>query len=125
MPLGAPHFWETAAMFLLPFVSCLILLLSATPDMAASIGYVKGIKRKFYVMVAGYWKGTKKQWIIMQASIGALGGLYFLTLPFVQFLVSTDLGMSLIAGWKDSIFPAIYTLMGFQTSLAAILMGRI
>jgi len=27
----------------------------------------------------------------------------------------------LIAGWKDSIFPAIYTLMGFQTSLAAIL----
>ena len=121
VPWGAPHFWETAAMFSLPLMSCLILLLSSTPDMSASIQYVTGAKKKLYIFLAGYWKGSKRQWLVMQAAIGALGGLYFLTLPFVQFLISTDLGMSLIAGWKDSIFPAIYTLMGFQTSLAAIL----
>ena len=121
VPWGAPHFWETMAMLSLPVMSCLILLLSATPDMSASIQFVSGIKKKFYMLVAGYWKGSKRQWLVMQSAIGALGGLYFLTLPFVQFLISTDFGMSLIAGWKDSIFPAIYTLMGFQTSLAAIL----
>jgi Ni/Fe-hydrogenase subunit HybB-like protein len=121
VPWGAPHFWETAAMFALPVVSCLILILSATPDMSAALKNVTGLKKRFYTIIAGRWNGSKKQWLVLQAAIGSLGGIYFLMLPFVQFLIATDLGMSFIAGWKDSIFPAIYTLMGFQTSLAIIL----
>ena len=40
---------------------------------------------------------------------------------FVHFVVVSDYAMSLIAGWKDSILPPLYTIIAFQNTLGLLL----
>ena len=42
-------------------------------------------------------------------------------LIYVHFIISTDYAQSLVPGWKDSIFPVLYSLTGLQASLGLIL----
>ena len=53
--------------------------------------------------------------------MGLLGGFYFLLLIFVHMMISVDFAMSLVPGWKDSIFPAFHALNGIQSGVALIL----
>lgn len=63
----------------------------------------------------------QSQWINQKAGLALLGAFYFMLLVFMQFTISSDYAQSLIPGWKDSIFPVIYTLTGFQSSLGLML----
>lgn len=53
--------------------------------------------------------------------LALLGAFYFMLLIFMHFTISTDYGMSMVPGWKDSIFPVLYSLTGIQSSLGLIL----
>jgi len=105
----------------LAVMGLVILWLSAVPDLAGAKLAATGWRRKLYTMLACRWCGAKRQWHIQKAGLALLGGFYFMTLIFVQFLIATDYGMSLVPGWKDSIFPPLYTVISFQSSLATIL----
>ena len=74
-----------------------------------------------YRRLAGHWYGTKRQWNAQKAGLAMLGAFYFMTLIFVQFIISSDYAQSMIPGWKDSIFPVFYSLTGFQVALGTIL----
>ena len=120
--LSNPSGWLMASMIGLVFCSLSILWLSAMPDMAQSRSMVTGFRASLYARLSGNWYGTKRQWQIQKGGLAILGGLYFMLVVFVQFLIVSDFAMAMIPGWKDSILPPFYTVISFQGGLAAILL---
>ena len=126
-PIGAPHAWDLAGVVGLAVTAMLILWLSATPDMAERLslmrrdGTASGLRGRLYQALAGHWYGTKRQWNAQKAGLAMLGAFYFMTLVFVQFIISSDYAQSMIPGYKDAIFPVFYTLTGFQCALGLCL----
>jgi molybdopterin-containing oxidoreductase family membrane subunit len=121
VPIGAPHWWDILGIAFLAFAALGILWLSAMPDMAQARLTATGLRRRIYGLIAGHWYGSKRQWIVQKAGLGLLGAFYFMFLLYVQFIISTDYSMSLVPGWKDSIFPPLYTVTSFQSALGLIL----
>ena len=120
-PIGAPHAWDLAGVIGLAVTSLAILWLSAVPDMAEARHTATGFRGWLYRRLAGHWYGTKRQWNAQKAGLALLGAFYFMTLIFVQFIISSDYAQSMIPGWKDSIFPVFYSLTGFQVALGTCL----
>ena len=120
-PIGAPHAWDLLGVAFLVITSLTILWVSAMPDIAESRGTATGFRRWVYDRLAGHWYGTKRQWNTQKAGLALLGAFYFMILIFVHFVISSEYAQSLIPGWKDSIFPVIYSVTALQMSLGAIL----
>jgi molybdopterin-containing oxidoreductase family membrane subunit len=120
-PIGAPHAWDLLGVVFLAVTALVILWISAMPDMAEGRVTATGIRRWIYRRLAGHWYGTKRQWNAQKAGLAMLGAFYFMTLVFVQFIISSDYAQSMIPGWKDAIFPVFYTLTGFQVALGSCL----
>ena len=121
VPFGAPYLWDVLCFVGLALCSVAILWLSAAPDMAQARASATGFRRGLYGALAGWWYGSKRQWNHQKAGLALLGAFYFMLLIFVQFIFVTDFAMSMVPGWKDSVLPPMYTVMGFQTSLGLIL----
>ena len=120
-PIGSPHVWDLLGVAFLAITSMAILWVSAMPDMAETRGTATGFRGWLYRRLAGHWYGTKRQWNTQKAGLALLGAFYFMTLIFVHFEISSDYAQSLIPGWKDSIFPVIYSITSLQMGLGAIL----
>jgi molybdopterin-containing oxidoreductase family membrane subunit len=121
VPIGAPHWWDLLGIISLAVASLAILWLSSVPDMAEARLSSTGWRRKVYSLLAGHWYGTKRQWAYQKAHLAIMGALYFMMLIFVHFLIVSDYGMSMIPGWKDSILPPLYSVLGMQSALGLIL----
>ena len=121
VPIGAPHWWDMLGIIGLALAGLVILWVSMTPDLAEARLTATGFRRSVYRLLSGHWHGTKRQWNYQKAWLAMLGAFYFMLLIFMHFTISTDYAMSMIAGWKDSIFPVVYSLTGFQSSLGLIL----
>ena len=113
-PGHSPHLWDTIAMGLLVVLGMGILRLASIPDVA-TVGDHTGGKR------STNWRGTVQQWKVLRTGMAVLGGFYFMLLIVVHMLISVDFAMSLVPGWKDSIFPAFHALNGLQSGVALIL----
>jgi len=120
-PIGAPIWWDIFGVLFLAIAGLGILWLSALPDLAEQRFTATGFRRRVYVLLAGRWFGTKRQWNTQKAGLAMLGAFYFMLLIFVQFLIATDFAMSLVPGWKDSILPPLYSITSFQSGLGLIL----
>lgn len=121
VPIGAPGFWNILSLVGLAVTSLAILWLSIMPDLAQSKHNVSGFRRALYGVLSGRWYGTKRQWIHQKVGLSLLGGFYFMLVVFVHFVIVSDYAMSLIAGWKDSILPPLYTIIAFQNTLGLLL----
>ena len=120
-PIGSPFWWDLFGIIFLAVNAVALLWVSALPDMAEARQKATGARRAIYGMLAGCWHGTKRQWVIQKGILALLGAWYFMLLIFIHFTISSDYAQSLIPGWKDSIFPVIYSLNGFQAALGLIL----
>ncbi len=121
VPIGAPYAWDLLAVIFLAVTSLVILWLSIVPDMAEHRLTATGLRRRVYSLLSGHWYGSKRQWMTQKAGLAMLGAFYFMLLVYAHFIITTDYAMSLVPGWKDSIFPPLYSLTSFQGSLGLIL----
>ncbi|MBI2935266.1 MAG: hypothetical protein HYY31_00415 [Chloroflexi bacterium] len=120
-PPGAPHAWLLLAVLFLTICGLALLWTGAIPDLAAAKDRATGWRKTLSSILAMRWQGTVRQWRIMRVALGVLGGLYFMFLVYVHALISSDLAMSLVPGWKDSVFPAFHALSGLQSAMATTL----
>ena len=51
------------------------------------------------------WTGTTRQWKTLRAANLTLGAFYLMGYAFVHMLLTTDLGQSLLPGWRSAYFP--------------------
>ncbi len=69
----------------------------------------------------GGWGGTPHQWKVMRQGITYLGAFYLMFLVLMHFLVSVELAITLVPGWRDPIFPAFHAITGLQAGLATLI----
>ena len=120
-PGHSPHLWDTISLGLLVVCGLALLYFASIPDMAAARDRATGGRQARYRLMSFNWRGNPHQWRVLQTGMGLLGGFYFLLLIFVHMMISVDFAMSLVPGWKDSIFPAFHALNGLQSGVALIL----
>ena len=121
VPIGAPIWWDLMAMVGLVFCGLAILWVSARPDMAALAERGNGLRASIWGKLSMGWLGTERDWKVQGVSLALLGAFYFMLLVFVHFLVSIDFALSLVPGWKDSIFAPHHALTGFQAAAGTLL----
>ncbi len=121
VPIGAPIWWDLMAMVGLVFCGLAILWVSARPDMAALAERGNGLRASIWGKLSMGWLGTERDWKVQGVSLALLGAFYFMLLVFVHFLVSIDFALSLVPGWKDSIFAPHHALTGFQAAVGTLL----
>lgn len=119
----APHIYDTIAILLLVTTGLALLYVSARPDFATLRDNTTGGRQRLYARLALGWQGTKQEWHRQRAFLGVLGAFYFMFLIFTHLLISTDFAMSLVPGWKDSIYPAYHALTGLQSAIAITIVG--
>ena len=120
-PIGAPLWWDTSAVIGLALCGLAILWVSARPDMVALAARGTGWRARFLSWLSMDWRGTEQEWRLQQASLAVLGAFYFMLLVFVHTLISLDFALSLVPGWKDSIFAPHHALTGLQAASGTIL----
>ena len=121
VPIGAPLWWDVFAVVFLVFCGLAILWVSARPDMAAIAQRGAGWRASLMSRLAMGWRGTERDWKLQKASLAFLGAFYFMLLVFVHTLISLDFALSLVPGWKDSIFAPFHALTGLQAAGGTIL----
>ena len=121
VPIGAPIWWDALAVVALVFCGLAILWVSARPDMAqlATLGH--GWRVRLWSRLAMGWRGTERDWKVQGASLALLGAFYFMMLIFVHTLISLDFALSLVPGWRSSIFAPHHALTGLQAAAATML----
>ena len=120
-PIGAPLVWDALAVIFLAICGLAILWVSARPDMAAVAQRGVGWRARLMGRLAMGWRGSERDWKRQQAFLAMLGAFYFLLLVFVHMLVSLDFALSLVPGWKDSIFAPHHALTGIQAAAGTVL----
>ncbi len=117
---GAPFLTDALALSILLLTGLALLWFSAVPDVAGPPSRVRAmppLRRWLHLN----WAGTQKQWKLLRAANLTLGAFYLMGYVYVHMLLSTDLGQSLLPGWRSGIFPAYNALTGIQAGIATIL----
>ena len=92
---------------------------AAVPDLAGPPSRVHAMpawKRLLFLN----WTGTKRQWVVLRTSMRWISAFYLMMYVFVTLILTTDLGQSLLPGWRSGIFPAYHVITSFQGSIALI-----
>ncbi len=118
-PWGAPHLFDLLALAALPAMGLALLHLESWPDRRRMLD-VTQCRANFSEGSIG-WKGSLKQWQVLSVGVLVLGIFYFMWAIFVHLLVSSDLGQSMVPGWRSAIFPAYHAVSSFQGGIAATL----
>jgi len=114
---GAPFVPEALAMAVFLLTGLALLWVSAVPDVApppSELRLLPAWKRALYLN----WSGTRRQWQALRAAIKVLGAFYLMLYVFVQMILSTDIGQSLLPGWRSGVFPVYCAVSGIQSGLA-------
>ncbi|MEX0763435.1 MAG: NrfD/PsrC family molybdoenzyme membrane anchor subunit [Dehalococcoidia bacterium] len=121
-PDYSPHIWGMIALLGLTLAGLGLLYSSALPDLAAMRDHATGWRQRWGKRLARGFIGTEGQWRTLRLRIGMFGTLYFLLLVFTHFLISTDIGQSMVAGWRDAIFPMYHAMTSIQAGVAGTIL---
>ena len=122
-PDYSPHIWSIVGLVLLLVTGIGLFYSAAIPDFASMRDHSSGWRQRWGKKFARGWVGTDSQWRTLRMRIGMFGTFYFLILVFVNFLITTDFGQSLVPGWRDAIFPMYHSISSFQAGVAAIVIA--
>ena len=122
-PNYSPHFWSTLGLVLLLLTGIALFYSAAIPDFASMRDHSTGWRQRWGKRLARGWVGTNGQWRTLRMRIGMFGTFYFMILVFVNFLITTDFGQSLVPGWRDAIFPIYHTISSMQAGVAGVVIA--
>jgi Ni/Fe-hydrogenase subunit HybB-like protein len=122
-PSYAPHFWNVLILLTLALVGMAMAYVMAIPDFAAIRDHGTGWKQRWGKKLARGFYGRQQQWEWLKMRIGITGALYFAMLLYTNFTFSLDFAVSLVPGWKDSLFPFYHTITTFQAGIAFTIIG--
>ena len=122
-PDYSPHIWSIVGLVLLLITGIGLFYSAAIPDFASMRDHSSGWRQRLGKRFARGWVGTDSQWRTLRMRIGMFGTFYFLILVFVNFLITTDFGQSLVPGWRDAIFPMYHSISSFQAGVAGIVIA--
>ncbi len=117
---GAPFLTDALALGIMLAAGLALLWVGLVPDLAANAGDMERLPG-WQRMLLLNWKGSARNWKTVRVSVKLLGAFYLMAYIFVAIVLTTDLGQSLMPGWRSGIFPAYHAITGIQGGIAAVI----
>jgi Ni/Fe-hydrogenase subunit HybB-like protein len=119
----SPLMWDATAVLTYATASTIYLYLPLIPDFALARDRVGGWRRSIYALLSLGWRGTQREWGILQTAIRIITPLIVMVMISVHSIVGWDFGMSLVPGWHSTIFAPYFVVGAVHSGLGMVLIG--
>jgi Ni/Fe-hydrogenase subunit HybB-like protein len=113
--------WDLLAILTYITTSTLFLYLPLIPDLAAVRDRTGGIKRKLYGVLSLGWRGTQQEWHRLHLGMRVLTIVVIPVAVSVHSIVSWDFGMTIVEGWRSSVFAPYFVIGAIYSGIAALI----
>lgn len=121
---GAPYTWDTLALGFWVVCGLAFFWLVSRPDLHTVKQLARrGWRTSLAGFLAGNWRGSHTQWWMLKKWMLVLGVLYFVSLVLTDTLLSIDVAMSMVPGWRSAIFAPYHILTSLQGGVAATIVA--
>ncbi len=117
----SPLVWDVAAITTYLTGSSLYLLLPLIPDFAILRDRATGLRRRLYSVLSLGWRGTPRQWHALETGMKILAVGIIPVAVSVHTIVSWDFAMTMVPGWKSSIFGPYFVVGAIYSGIAVLL----
>jgi molybdopterin-containing oxidoreductase family membrane subunit len=122
----SPLLWDVVSISAYLICSSVYLYLPLIPDIALMREKFKGTKRgKIYRLLAIGWKGTEKQWKILEKAISAMAILVIPIAVSVHTVVSYVFAMTIQPMWHSTIFGPYFVTGAIFSGIAGLLIAMV
>ena len=120
----SPLMWDLVAITTYLTGSLLYLFLPLLPDAAILRDRSPaGWRRRVYGLLAMGWRGTLRQWQALEAGIKVLAIVIIPVAVSVHTIVSWDFAMTMVPGWKSTIFGPYFVVGAIYSGVAVLLVA--
>lgn len=122
----SPLLWDVISISTYLICSSVYLYLPLIPDIALMRDKFKGTKRgKIYRLLAIGWKGTEKQWKILERAISFMAILVIPIAVSVHTVVSYVFAMTIQPMWHSTIFGPYFVTGAIFSGIAGLLIAMV
>ncbi len=122
--LVSPLLWDVISISIYFTASAIYLYLPLIPDIALMRDKLKGKTRRFfYKILALNWRGTKKQWKILEKAIGMMAVIIIPIAVSVHTVVSYVFAMTIQPMWHSTIFGPYFVTGAIFSGIAALIVA--
>ncbi|NIO47828.1 MAG: polysulfide reductase [Candidatus Aminicenantes bacterium] len=123
---GSPLLWDVVSISTYLFCSSIYLFLPLIPDIAIMREKFNGTARGFvYRILALGWKGTEKQWKVLQKAISFMAVLIIPIAVSVHTVVSYVFAMTIQPMWHSTIFGPYFVTGAIFSGIAALIVAMV
>ncbi|MHB1343571.1 MAG: NrfD/PsrC family molybdoenzyme membrane anchor subunit [Thermoleophilia bacterium] len=113
--------WDLLAILTYITASSLFLFLPLVPDLATARDRTRGLRRKIYGILSLGWRGTQQQWHRLHVAMRVFTIVVIPIAVSVHTIVSWDFGVTLVEGWKSSVFGPYFVIGAIYSGIAALI----
>jgi len=122
--LNSPLLWDVVSIGIYLIASAIYLYLPLIPDIALMRDRLRSkAKRLFYKILALNWKGTEKQWAILEKSISIMAVIVIPVAVSVHTVVSYVFAMTIQPMWHSTIFGPYFVTGAIFSGIAALIIA--
>ncbi len=122
--LNSPLLWDVLSISLYLTASAIYLYLPLIPDIALMRDKLKSkTKRYFYKILALNWKGTEKQWSLLEKAISIMAVVVIPVAVSVHTVVSYVFAMTIQPMWHSTIFGPYFVTGAIFSGIAALIIA--
>jgi len=122
--LGSPLLWDVVSISIYLTASAIYLYLPLIPDLALMRDKLRSkTKRLFYGIFALNWKGTEKQWTILEKAISIMAVIVIPVAISVHTVVSYVFAMTIQPMWHSTIFGPYFVTGAIFSGIAALIIA--
>ncbi len=119
----SPLMWDAMAVFTYSTSSAIYLYLPLIPDFALARDRIGGWRKRLYAMLCLGWKGTQKEWELLNTAIRIITPLIVMVMISVHSIVGWDFGMSLVPGWHSTVIAPYFVIGAVHSGLGMVVIG--
>ncbi len=113
--------WDLLAILTYITASSLFLLLPLIPDLATARDRTRGLRRRIYGLLSFGWRGTQQQWHRLHVAMRVFTIVVIPIAVSVHTIVSWDFGMTLVEGWRSTVFGPYFVIGAIYSGMAALI----
>lgn len=122
--LNSPLLWDVLSISLYLTASTIYLYLPLIPDIALMRDKLRSkTKRFFYKILALNWKGTNRQWAILERAISIMAVIVIPVAVSVHTVVSYVFAMTIQPMWHSTIFGPYFVTGAIFSGIAALIIA--
>ncbi|NLE77090.1 MAG: polysulfide reductase NrfD [Chloroflexi bacterium] len=117
----SPFLWDELAILSYLVGSTLYVFMPLIPDLAMARDRSTGWRQRLYRTLSFGWRGTEREWHNLQTAIRIFAFAIIPIMFSVHTIVSWDLAMTKVIGWRSSIFGAYFIVGAIYSGLSAVI----